>query len=234
MRQHHGEVIGPGRWDTILDRDQWERVRAILLDPSRRTNPGAHRVHLLSAGISLCGVCGAPLRVGKGKAYKGISKDIYRCGVSSCVTRDRAAFDSITRVVCDRLALPDAVGLLRRDDTDLHAEAREEVESLRSRLTVAAADYADGRIDADHSERSLLGYGPGSRQPSGGSRIWCRPYPPSSSSASASDIRLTWGQLDASVRRQVISTLMIITVLRTLRRGHGGFDPSRVLVEWKS
>lgn len=38
LRQHQGEVIGKAVWPAIIDRATWEKVRAILNDPGRRTN----------------------------------------------------------------------------------------------------------------------------------------------------------------------------------------------------
>jgi hypothetical protein len=36
LRQHQGEVIGKADWEPVIDRETWERVRAILTDPSRK------------------------------------------------------------------------------------------------------------------------------------------------------------------------------------------------------
>src|SRR3954454_24013143 len=37
LRGHRGEVVGDGAWAPILDRGQWEQLRAVLSDPARRT-----------------------------------------------------------------------------------------------------------------------------------------------------------------------------------------------------
>jgi len=36
LRIHRREVAGPASWEPILDRDTWQRVRAVLADPARR------------------------------------------------------------------------------------------------------------------------------------------------------------------------------------------------------
>ncbi|MEP6761661.1 MAG: recombinase family protein [Sporichthyaceae bacterium] len=235
LRQHHGEVIGPGQWEPILDRDQWERVRVNLTDPARRTNPGsAARVHLLTGGIGLCGVCGAPLRIGKGKAYKGVSKDVYRCSARSCVSRDKSFLDDyVSDVVRARLARPDAAALLSRGDSVATVKARADVETLRSRLSVAAADFADGTITAEQL-RTITGR----LRP----RIDAaeRLLPSSTPDVGAleqlvgaEDIEARWAALDVSVRRQIVALLVTVKVIPA-RRGHGGFDPAAVVIEWRT
>src|SRR5690606_9788761 len=62
------DVIGPAAWPPIIDRDTWEKLRVLLLDPSRRlTNPA--RKYLLTGGLIRCGLCDAPL-VARPRSYK--------------------------------------------------------------------------------------------------------------------------------------------------------------------
>jgi DNA invertase Pin-like site-specific DNA recombinase len=233
---YHGEVIGPGRWEPILDHDTWERVRVTLTDPARRTTPGtAARVHLLTGGIASCAVCGAPLRIGKGKAYKGKSKDVYRCSANSCVSRDKGLLDMfVSAVVCERLSRADAVDLLAREESPAATKARADVEKLRSRLSVAAADYADGTINAEQLRTITARIRP---------RIDAaeRLIPASTPDVGAlehlvgtEDVHARWEALDVSVRRQIIALLMLVKLSRASRRGHGGFDPTTVHIEWKT
>lgn len=70
--------IRRGKWDPLIDDDAYLKARALLLSPSRRTNPGRKSVHLVS-GIARCGLCGAPLRSSSIDDKKGGRVPIYRC-----------------------------------------------------------------------------------------------------------------------------------------------------------
>lgn len=88
-RQHKGEIVGDAVWPSLIDYVDWVKLQAIISPPERsRTNFGTAK-HLL-AGIALCGVCGAPLRVGKqnagrkrtdtdGKTLPRVTYRIYEC-----------------------------------------------------------------------------------------------------------------------------------------------------------
>lgn len=235
LRTHHGQVLDgvPGKWEPILDRDTWEQVRLVLTDPARRTNPGATgRRHLLS-GIGRCGICGGPLRAAKGKPYKGVAATIYRCFPTGCVSRGQEQVDALVRtLVCARLSRADAVDLLRRDDEPADAaSARTEVERLRGRLDVAAADY-----DADlmTREQFLAMTARLRARLADAERRVPDPTPRVSvldTLVAQDDVEAAWDVLDVSVRRQVVALLLDIVVQPT-RRGPG-FRPESVEVTWR-
>ena len=49
LRVHRREVAGPGNWTPILDRDTWEKVRAVIADPARKHTRSARKY--LLAGL---------------------------------------------------------------------------------------------------------------------------------------------------------------------------------------
>lgn len=49
-----GVFVQSDQWECILDREMWEELRSLLLDPARRSGPGNARRWLLS-GIARCG-----------------------------------------------------------------------------------------------------------------------------------------------------------------------------------
>ncbi len=235
LRRHHDATTEvAGKWEPILDRATWDQVRLILTDPSRRTAPGsAGRKHLLSAGIALCGLCGGPMRSAKGRAYKGVSKPIYRCKASSCLTRDMAALDAyVAGIVCARLSRPDAVHLLRPDtESAAVIRARAQVDELRGRLEVAAADYADGAIDAAQMRTITARLRP---RIEAAERVIPAPAPKVSAVAQlvgVGDAERVWAGLDVSVRRQVLDAVMSVVVHPT-RRGPG-FREDDIEIRWR-
>ena len=38
LREHRGQVVGPGTWPAIMDRETWKAAHALLTDPTRRTS----------------------------------------------------------------------------------------------------------------------------------------------------------------------------------------------------
>lgn len=69
-----------GKWEPLTDEATYLRVRALLTNPARRTNPGRNSAYL-GSGIVTCGVCGGVLRsstvAGRGAGGKRVP--IYRC-----------------------------------------------------------------------------------------------------------------------------------------------------------
>lgn len=78
----HGEIIGRGRHDAIIDRELWDRVQVVRNDRARR--PQVHgarpaRPYLLS-GVARCADCGSPLWV---NTISGGRYHYYRCSSRS-------------------------------------------------------------------------------------------------------------------------------------------------------
>jgi len=232
LRTYHGEIVGQGQWEAIVPREDWERARRILTDPSRRSNGGARaRVHLLS-GVSQCGICGGNLRGSQVKATNGKRRAIYRCAEKGCMVRDKRALDSyVTAVICARLARSDAVDLLRPPSEPL-PDYEVEAERLRQRLAEAADDYAEDAITRDQL-RSITGR----LRPRIKSLEAMTPPPAPSLAALASvvesgGVEQAWDALDLKQQKELIALLMTITLLPTTRGS--GFNPEHVRIEWKS
>src|SRR4051794_12656423 len=65
LREHgidpSGKTLGelrPAIWEAGLDRQTWDHVRAVLLNPERNTNVRAPTKYLLT-GLVHCGTCGS-------------------------------------------------------------------------------------------------------------------------------------------------------------------------------
>ena len=227
LRVHRGEVVGDGTWEPILDRGQWEQLRAVLSDPARRTSTGTAAKHLLS-GIARCGVCGATLRVALNRRVPS-----YRCSERGCVIRRQEDLDDLVNgVIVERLARPDAAGLFTTSDTTDQRAALAEAEQLRGRLDHAADDYADGKIDGRQLERITARLRPQLAQAEKRMRT-VDSAPLLDGLAGTPAVRDVWEQLPLSRRRAVVALLLDIRVHRT-RQGARTFDPAAVELRWKA
>lgn len=223
----HGEVVGPGDWPPLLERDLWDQARTVLTDPGRRTSTSSAAVHLLS-GIARCGVCGGPMRAGMNRTTPS-----YRCAERSCVARNRAPVDElVTAVVLARLALPDALHLGSPERRDEVRQATAEADGLRARLNVAADDYADGKIDAEQLERITARLRPKLDRARAASRV-VDDTPLLAGLVGAADMPAVWDGMALSRRRAVVDLLLSVRVLRG-RRGAREFDPESVEIAWRS
>ena len=54
-----------GNWPALISEKDWERVVDLFAAPERRRTRPASRVHLLTYGVGVCGVCGGPLRMAR-------------------------------------------------------------------------------------------------------------------------------------------------------------------------
>lgn len=226
LRVHHGEVIGEGDWEPILDIWTYEQVRAVLKDPQRRTSVSSAAVHLLS-GIARCGVCGAVVR---GAMNRNVPS--YRCSARSCVARNRRDVDElVTRVLLARLAKPDAVDLLAPQDGGERQRAAEEAQGLRARLDRAADDYADGKIDARQLERITARLRPQIEAAEARARV-VDDSPLLDGLLGNERAATVWGRLSLTRRRAVVDLLLEVVILKA-RQGAREFDPATVRIEWK-
>lgn len=170
LRAYRGDIIGTGTWEPLVAEPLWRSVQMVLGDPNRK-KPGRKSVrkHLLT-GVMGCGRggCGGRLGgqwviqrtggtsgrppAGQTKAHPGAQahriayncKTCHRCGV-----RAELVEPVLLELVAGRLAMPDAMHLLKAERSDpVEAERlRAERLTLMARLDTAADDYADGQLD---------------------------------------------------------------------------------------
>lgn len=225
-RIHRRVVVGAGAWEAILDDDTHDRVRALLLDPARVVARGTGPRYLLS-GIATCGLCGGVLRSNKSSDGKPLS---YVCSVCHRVRRRLDAVDAVVvKTLVERLSQPDGPDLLGGDQEAL-AAALEHGAALRTRLTIAARQYADGVIDDDQLATISARLRP---QIAEAERIAeaARPADPALRALVAGgDVREQWEAATVDVQRAVVRALLVVTVEPA---GPGtSFDPAKIRREW--
>ncbi|MCO4276041.1 recombinase family protein [Pseudarthrobacter sp. HLT3-5] len=173
-RQHQGEIIGDAMWPALIELETWEKLQIVMSPPERKRTNDWPAKHLLT-GIAVCGVCGAPMRIGKQNA--GRRKDrvtgeplpkpvddhgnelpypfynTYVCvGVPGktgfhVAMRDSHLDEVVTDLVLTRLERPDFFAMIGERDTDTDAKRQAILAEIAS-----YQDYLD-RVREDAAQK---------------------------------------------------------------------------------
>jgi DNA invertase Pin-like site-specific DNA recombinase len=159
---HKGDVIGPGRWDALIDEETNDAVRRKLNNPERRTNNGQNaRVYLL-AGLGVCATCGEDLR-GRPLHKSTKTRDggnygdrAYACRTGRHAHRSVALVDAVVEaIVIERLSRTNFAGALVDDTGEDDARALREARRLVDvSLDELDEDRATGAISRDRYNRA--------------------------------------------------------------------------------
>jgi site-specific DNA recombinase len=234
--EYNGDIVGTSTWPALVTEDTWRALCALLADPGRRVS-SSNRVRWLMAGLARCGAegCRQPLRSSSVQDRRGGHRTVYKCRATGPghVARSAPAVDQLVlAVIGERLARPDAVGLLRPavlgiDPAGLQAEAM----ALRGRLDEAADSFADGVITqtqlAKITARVRARLADVEAEMAAGRRASAvDPL------LTATDPRAAWLAAPIDRQRAVIRELVDVTVLPG-RRGKV-FDPELIAIEWQA
>ncbi|MCT2592229.1 recombinase family protein [Streptomyces sp. N2-109] len=229
-RSHHG-VLTDGIWDAILSEETYYACVQRLNAPERRTAKDNAVRHLVT-GVGRCGVCGAGLRTSSRRGYHYYACRGLYAGVGQCVSMTHDRVDEyVNTAVVERLARPDATELLG-DDTraeEAKAAAAEAAEkrvrldefydlAASGELTAAALARIEGRLlpEIEAAERGAAAL----RTPAV-LRDVIRP-----------DIAEVWPLLPITRRREIVRTLMQVTLMKEVPGSRK--DPSlRISIVWK-
>lgn len=233
---YRGEVVGVGKWEPVVDEGTWRAARAILTDPSRKRN-WSNQGKWLMGGFMLCGKCAAEGRRVTvntvATKYKGKSIRYYRCSASSHTNiRVEPTDEFIAELVVGRLAREDSavVGQPRveADPTDHEAA----IKALRARMDDWAAAFAEGELTrAQHAKGR-------DRMAAELAELEAKVTEQSGSTLladliTAPDVRAMWDGLEWKQKREIIKSLMTVTVLPVGKGYVRRFQPERLQVEWR-
>lgn len=232
LRQHRGEVVGEAVWPAILDRVTWERLRAVLLDPSRSGPRG--RRYLLS-GIASCGLCGALLvarpAAGGAKALVCAS-GVGFSGCGKIRVRSGPLDEMVSAAVIEWLDTSEVGRLVDGAGVGGEAAIVAELAELEGRLGELAVLWADGGLDRrswsvarERIERrvgELRGRLESARDV--GVRGWV---------GRSGVLAEVWPSLSVDQRRAVVSVAVERLVVHPAVRGRNFFDPDRVEIVWR-
>jgi site-specific DNA recombinase len=229
LSTYHGEIVGPGTWPAIVDRETYDAVRALLALPERRTTfEHTTRLYLLP-GLARC-YCGAIAKTGRTQH----GKRTYRCGLTrGHMSRAAEPIDNyVTALVIERLSRPDALELLSNRETVDLAVYRRKADAIRERIDDLATGLAEGlltlksvRTASDRLQAELATVE--AEMTAGIQTDALGPL------LTADDLGEAWERLDLDRKRAVIDTLMTIT-LQHPKRGRQPFDPDSVTIGWRA
>lgn len=144
LRSHNGEIVGPGNWPALVDETTWRTVQSVLNAPGRAPGLKSVRRHLLTSVLG-CGKCGGYL-AGRQTKMKAMTYQCKSChGVS---IRAEYVEPLLFGTVVERLAMPDAVDLLKAEcHDDAQAEAlRTEYNRLTTELGAIGVERGEGLL----------------------------------------------------------------------------------------
>jgi hypothetical protein len=233
LREYHGDIVGPGKWEPIVAVEEFYQAQAILTNPARRTTPGRDGlVHLLSV-IARCGVCNAGVTVTKSRPYKGVTKRVYRCPHRVHVIRNQESVDDfVTQVILERLSRPDARELLAHPNRSDETEAAvRRAQDLQDRLRDAAEAYAAGGITMAQLTTINAAIRPELEQAQAEAALPSRAKVLGDLVASREPAKV-WEEISPDQRRAVVALLVEVMIMPTR---HGpNFDPEAIKITWRS
>jgi DNA invertase Pin-like site-specific DNA recombinase len=229
VRTYKGTTT-PGQWPAIITPEEHEQAVAILEDPARKINTNGTARRWIGSGLFRC-ECGDTVRIGyRSRVHGAVRAYVCRAG---CFRRLAEPVDEyVLEVIRERLAREDVAELLAVADAPELTELRAEAEALRRKITRAMNDYADEAIDAatlrtvkDRHTRSLDAVQRKITAAAQTSRL--------AALAASADPVVAFESLGLGARREVIDSLCVITLLRTVP-GRVGLDPATVRIDWRS
>lgn len=217
FRTHKGQVTSKGDWEPLISPEDHEKIVALMSDPVRLKHHGVEVVHLLS-GIAKCGVCGGRIRQTAGRYPK------YAC-VKFCVTRRQSHVDELVTELALR-RIEEAQGVEEFADP-AQADALAEARRLQAHLNEAVDLFTQGKLTAASLARAEAQMLPQIRD---FERIGRQTAAPELVTLLEGGARAEWDKMSATSRRNLISSLLRITINKA--KPGNRFDPTSVVVEW--
>ena len=236
QREHRGEIVAKGDWPAILTPLETDRLRALLGDPSRRTNRAPRRYLLVR--LCRCDLCGAtlvsrPREDGRRRYVCAKGPGFAGCGRISIMADDLE--ELVVEAVLLRLDTPQlqqALAANAADDADT-TTLREEVERDQAQLAELAEAYADRalsmpewKVARDRIEERLSAAKKRLSTVTGATPI-------TDFVGHAGALREQWKDLPLSRQRAIVAAVLDFVTVGPALKGRTSFDPDRVVPTWR-
>jgi DNA invertase Pin-like site-specific DNA recombinase len=247
-RVHRARIVSTGVWEPILDEHTWQTIRAKLAAPRRVRkggggdyeitqnqyghSPRSRRRYLLTGGVAVCGVCGAPLKAQRRKV-KGRRLDaLYFCPGGFCVGIMADPLERhVADMLFDELDKPDFLDAIAADD---HGERRDKIAAELSALEAKRGDLAElwgsgdltgaewqsaRRALAEHEQRL---------------RADLAAIPPPMIVVDIATARESWESMTLDEQREFVCMFIDKVSISRAKPGTRTIDPGRVDIEWRA
>lgn len=234
LRQHQGVTIGPAAWAGIIDETTHHQLRAVLLDPARRTNQTARRY--LLTGFVRCGLCDARLvarpRSDKRRCYVCASGPGFAgCGKIRVLADDLERF--VVAMVCEAVDTDALAAAVAVEPADTDTELASRIARLDDELNALADDYAEGAISRDAYKKAAARLD--ARRVDAQAELARGAVVDRRAGVLTDPVPLAdrWANLNFDQRRVVLDAVVDAIEVGPAVRGRNYFDPDRVAVRWK-
>lgn len=220
---HRGQIIGNGKWEPIVDRDDQLAFIAIATDPARVSNATGYERKFQGTGAYLCGVCG-----GRCKIHVADRRRSYVCRQSQHVRRSQHLLDDyIDKVMASWIERQELN--VDRDDGELRALVLDR-SGLIARQDAIADSFATGQVTITQMERAtaklteqIKGLDMRIAMLRSGSSVVATNGEP------ATDV---WKALSPDTRSKIIADVLEVRIMPA-PIGTRGLDIDRIELKWK-
>lgn len=238
-RTYRGEIVTEHAWPAILDADTYDRLKAVFLDPSRRSHYGGRAPKYLLAGLINCGLCGGVMKRNPGRLSQtkagGTRRQpaSYVCSKCFRVRRKQSSLDEfVTRLIVGRLEREDAFAAFSRGDPGTAEKLAGEIAGIDARLATSADQFAEGAITVEQLVRITERLRTDREKLEQQRRRMLPPSIPEGLTGPGAGDR--WEALSIDQQRALVA-LLVRVVVQPVGAGRGRvFDPETVTVEWLS
>lgn len=235
QREHQGEIVADGEWPGIISKSDTARIRALLDDPSRRTNRTARRY--LLARLLRCELCGAVLvsrpRDDGRRRYicaKGVNFD--GCGRLYIVADELEAH--VVEAVLYRLDSPELTATINGSNVDPDADRLQaEIAAAAAQLDELAKVWAEQAITMPEW---IAARQPIEDRMRGAKRRLAHLTNTAALDGhvgDASELRRRWQDLPLTRQRAIVAAVVDHLVVGPGRAGFNRFDLTRVKPVWR-
>jgi site-specific DNA recombinase len=219
-RIHNKMNVGVGDWEPALPRDTYDQLRSLLTDESRRIAM-SNKVRNLLTGIALCGECGARMSAKTQMRTNQTKVDRYLCAVCNLYRTKEPIDEYVQGAVIEYLRTAG-----EEPDEGIDPKLLKQIEKTREKIRATQARFA--AVDDMTPDDLLEALRPlKDRLRSEESLVRRRERSSIVAAAMGPDAEAKWEGYELGTKRLIITELLEVRIMRTVR-GKRGFDPNSV------